>query len=181
MKSEIIVKEHDLSKSSPQSLAGMMDLGEPSHEPWGPEELAAILSHQLSAPVEFDFTYLGAEASQCARTLSPAKGPPVRSFNDLLHHTDPPVELLEWTKQFAKDCRKRPDGPLPDEIATVLYYLSIVAAMTKCRRRISRLDDSSLRYALEWALDQPWLDEPSRELFGEGCLFIDAAEPKSDV
>ena len=177
----MIVEERDVSSMSPQSLARMMDLDERIGELWRPGELAAILEHQLSAPVEFDFSYLGEEASQRVRALSSVRGPQIRSFGDLLHHPHPPIELLELTKQFAKDCRKRPDGPLPGEIATVLYYASIVAAITKCGRRISKLDHQSLRYALDWALEQAWLDEKTRELLREGYRAVDTAGPETDV
>jgi hypothetical protein len=135
---------------------------------WGPDELAAIFEHQLSAPVDFDLSVMGGEpptdlAAQLAR-----QDPPIASFRDLFGHPHPPVDVLERTKQFAKQCRRRPAGPLPAEIATVLYLLSIVVAMTRGERRISKLDDEALRASLDWALEQPWLDAATRDLLLEG-------------
>ena len=102
--------------------------------------------------------------------------PPINSFNDLLHHPRPPIELLELTKAFAKACRSHPDSPLPDEVATVLYLGSIVAAMTRCDRPISKLGSDGLRHGLDWALNQPWLDQPTRNLLEEGRRGVDPAE-----
>jgi len=65
-------------------------------------------------------------------------------------------------KRFAKACRSREDGPLPNEIATVLYVLSIAAALAKCGCRITVADDQSLQYGLDWALEQPWIDAATR-------------------
>ena len=102
---------------------------------------------------------------------------PLRTFGDLLHHRQPPLELLELTKRFAKDCRKHPDGSLPDEIATALYFLSIAAAIVKCGRRITGMDDQSLAYSLDWTLKQAWLDEPLGELLQAALAAVDSPAP----
>lgn len=149
-----------------KSLVGMLELA--INGPlWEPQELAAILQHQLSAPLEFDLSVLGADSVSILAKGQPQGGPPIRTFRDLLLHARPPIELLELTRQFAKGCRTRPDGPLPDEIATLLYVLSIAVALTRCGRRITKLDDEALQHSFAWALAQPWVDAPSRQLIQE--------------
>lgn len=165
------MKENNVPMDDAQSLTQMMDLEPGGPSLWKPEELGAVFEHQLSAPLECD---LANRDEQLAARLEAAGDPPIKSFQDLLHHPHPPIEVLELTKRFAKACRNHPDGPLPDEIATVLYILSIVAAMTKCGRRITRMDDQSLRYSLSWALKQPWLDDGSRRLLEEGRKSLDS-------
>jgi hypothetical protein len=147
---------------------------------WQPEELEAMLQHQLSAPLEFDFSYLGREATRRLDVLGSSQGPPIATFHDLLHHRSPPVKLLEITKEFAKACRTRSDRLLPNEIAAMLYLLSIVVARTRCGRRITKLEDDALRHSLDWALKQPWVDESTRELLREGDRVIGGRETESD-
>jgi hypothetical protein len=141
----------------------MMDLHTEGQPLWKPEELGAILEHQLAAPVAFDLGALDSGLNLRLQSLTPA-GPPLNSFRDLFHHPQPPLELLLLTKDFAKRCHYWPDSPIPDEIASVLYLLAIVVAMTRCHRAISRLDNKALRYSLDWALSQSWLDDSTRTL-----------------
>lgn len=162
------MKDQDVYDSDPQSLTHMMNLDAGDEKLWAPEELGAILEHQLSAPLECDLGRLDSRLARRLEEVNSACDPPVRSFGDLLHHASPPLELLELTKQFAKACRNDPQGPLPDEVATVLYFLSIVVAMAKCGRRITKMDDRSLEFSLSWAFRQPWLDESTRRILREG-------------
>jgi len=175
------VNDLDIFNSKASLLAEMMGLGKDDRELWKPEELEAMLEHQLSAPVEFDFSSVDVDLARFVPPLGSTEGPPIRSFKDLLHHPCPPVQLLESTKEFARACRKSPDCLLPDGVAAVLYLLSIVVALTKCERRISKLDDQALRYSLDWALDQSWVDESTRELLREGYRVIGCEEPESDA
>jgi len=162
------VENENLANSASQSLARMMDLEAGARGMWEPEELGAILEHQLAAPLELDLAGLDPGLAEKLR-LARQADPRIETFKDLLlHHPHPPIECLELIKEFAKVSRGRPEGTLPDEIATVLYFLSIVAGITKCRRRITHLDDAALRHGLDWALDQPWLGESTRRLFQEG-------------
>jgi len=161
----------DVENTRVESLAEIMDLGA-GDELWKPEELAAILRHQLSAPVEFDLSFLDIGPARTLDTLHSLQGPPIASFRDLLHHPCPPIELLELTKEFSKVYGNRPEAPLPEQIAALLYVLSIVVALTRCRRRITKLDDQGLRRRLEWALAQFWVDDPTRELLREGYQAI---------
>jgi hypothetical protein len=172
-------ENEDAYDSDPQSLTHMMNLDSADEKLWAPEELGAILEHQLSAPLECDLGSLDDRLPQRLKELNSAGDPPVRTFGDLLHHRSPPLELLELTKQFAKACRTHPDGPLPDEVATVLYFSSIVAAMTKCGRRITKMDDRSLEYSLNWALRQPWLDDPTRRMLQEGLGAVGPSGPEA--
>ena len=78
---------------------------------------------------------------------------PIRSFDDLLHHPHPPVELLTLTKQFAKAMVEHPESPLPREVGRLLYFASITVALIRCGQRISDLDNASLKAGLRWCLE----------------------------
>ena len=158
------MKESAPGAGEAQSLSEMMGAGADETGLWEPEELAAILKHQLTAPIAFDLSYAAEGPPPRVDVISPSEGPSIETFSELFHHPRPPVGLLEQIKQFAKSCRNRANSPLPDEIASVLYTLSIIVAMTKCGRRITKSDDQTLRYGVDWALDQTWLDEPTRGL-----------------
>jgi hypothetical protein len=150
-------------------MARMLDLQADGSALWSPEDLGAIYEHQLAASIEVDFRSLRPGMARSLAELGAAGGSPIATFRDLFGHPKPPLELLELTKQFAKDCRGNPDGPLPDEVATVLYLAAIAAAMVRCEARITKLDDAGMRHGLHWALRQSWLDPATRQLLQKGC------------
>ena len=170
----------DVRKCESRGLARLIDLSAARSQVWKPEELGAVLGHQLSAPVEFDLGGLDQGMPRKLGTLASAEGLLLKSFDDLLHHPNPPVELLELTKEFAKSHKNHPDSPLPWEVATLLYFGSIVVAMMRCNTRITELDDGALRSGVAWAIEQPWVDQRTRSLFEEGLGFLDTGADDED-
>jgi hypothetical protein len=161
-----------------ESLAKMMDAGSGGNELWLPAELGAILEHQLSAPIEFDLDHPDYGSAGRVGAIAGAADPPIKTFRDLFTHPHPPVELLESVKRFAKQCRCRPDSPLPDEVSTVLYFLSIVVAAQRCGCRITGLNDEALQHGLEWVSSQSWIDQSTLRLFGEAGGMASGAKAK---
>lgn len=158
----------------PHDLGEVFDFAFGHERLWRPEELGAVLEHELAAPVQFELTQLDPRIARKLRTVCAAEGLLVKSFNDLLHHPQPPVELLELTKEYAKACIRQPESPLPEDVAKVLYYGSIIVARNRCGRRISTLKDEELDKAVRWVLAQPWLDESTRSVFEEGVNGLQA-------
>jgi len=175
------VDDSSLFDTKPAWLAELIGLDDGDRGLWNPDELAAMLAHQLSARLEFDLGHLGPKAAPALEAMRTAEGPAIRSFRDLLYHPRPPVELLELTKEFARACGSGRDHLLPDEIAAMLYILSIAVARARCRRRISKLDDQALRHSLDWACKQSWVDEPTRQVLREAVGVIDSGESESDA
>ena len=159
-------------------LADMLDAEQPQRL-WRPDELGAILRHQLSSVIQFDLGALDPGCAARLRAMSDTEGLLVRSFLTLFQHPCPPVDLLELTKKFAKACKNHPDSPLPAEVAEILYLSSIVVAMTRCGRRITGLDDQSLRQSLAWALQRTWIDADTRSILQEGMTALDGEEANS--
>jgi len=153
-------------------LAQMMEVGAGDRRVWRPEELSAVYRHQLGAPVLCDLESLDPGLAAKLRTLCASEGLLLKSFADLFFHPNPPVELLELTKQFGKSHSNQPDSILPHEIAVLLYVASIVVAMTRCEKRITELGDAELRSRIEWFLQQPWIDGNMRALLGEGLAQL---------
>ncbi len=166
-------KVQDTDPKQLASLIGDDDVGE---RIWRPEELAGILRHQLTTPLHVDLGGLGGAAGKVKATAE-ERGLLLKSFGDLLRHPQPPVALLKLMKDFAKACRLSPDSPIPREISSILYFASILVAMTRCSRRITRLDDPGLRRAADWALVQPWLDDTLRAIFEEGRTYLGRPGP----
>jgi hypothetical protein len=172
-------------KAEPPRLAAMLEVEPTRGRAWHPDELAAILKHQLAAPVLEDVE--GQPSGQLlSKEREGASHPPTGSpaaahalaeserrgsrqegitFDDLFHRPDPPVGLLRSVKEFAKANRNRPSSVLPNEIATLLYFGSIVVALKRCGQRITSLTDRDIRAGLDWVLGQGWVDERTKSVF----------------
>ena len=155
-----------------RQLATLLDLSPDAGRLWRDEELGSLLRHQMTAPMQVDLINLERGLALKVRTLAEAQGLTLKSFGDLLAHPNPPVELLKITKDFAKACRLSPRSPVPHEIASVLYFASIAAAMVRCRRRITGLTNDALAEGFRLVLSQPWLDAPTRALTEESLQFL---------
>src|SRR5271166_6037286 len=128
-------------KASPNKLANAMTLGSSPARVWLPDELGAVFRHQMAAPVSVDLAALSPNLSGQIRLLTEAAGLLLKSFRDLFQHPQPPLELLELVKEFAKMHRDQAESVIPNEVATVLYYLSIAAAFVHRGKRITSLTD----------------------------------------
>ena len=154
------------------TLAQLMDLGTDATPDWTPQELAAMLTHQLSAPLAFDLCALKEVSVEKVNAVAAAHTPAVESFGDLLTHAHPSVELLELVKEFAKTSDSNQNRLLPRPIASVLYYASIVAAQLRCDTRLTTLSDKLIGQGLRWSLSQDWLNDDLRSLLDQGCAFL---------
>jgi hypothetical protein len=159
---------NNIRQGDDASLAELMDFARNDGPLWSSQDLRGIWRHQLHTSLTAVPDVAANEVLAATLDRHARSDPPIRTFGELLLHPRPPVELLEFVKHFAKACRLDQDSPVPDEIPTILYILSIVAAMTKCDRRISKMDPTALRHCLAWALEQTWLDEPTRQLLTQG-------------
>ncbi len=160
----------EVFNSEPERLAEFFKLGARPQRLWRSDELDAILRHQLAAPVFFDLEAFEPEKAAQLRAALAGEGTtgPIQSFSDLLHLWHPPLELLRLTKDFAKSHLGHLDATLPREVATVLYYASILVARMRCAEFLTRLNEEALLKGVRWVLDQPWLDPETRALFQEG-------------
>jgi hypothetical protein len=163
-------------KSRPKALAALLAAREERGRLWRVDELAAVFRHQMSAPVMVDLGGFDPPTAIRLKTLSEAQGLVLKSFGELFHHTAPPVELLELTKDFAKLNLDHPDSTLPSEIAAALYYASIAVALVRLDTRITQLKDGDLRRGLQWTREQPWTDLETKDLVSKALKKL---EPES--
>ncbi|MGD0388982.1 MAG: hypothetical protein ABSC42_08510 [Tepidisphaeraceae bacterium] len=151
---------------NPTALLTLMELREDSRQVWQPSELAAILKHQLRAPLRLALGDLSGQVVHHLELMAKAGGAP-STLDELFRQAQPSFELLDLTKRFAKSCNLDGNSPLPREIAILLYYVSIAAADMRCQKRLSKLSDESLSRGLAWCGAQTWLDEPVRLVVDE--------------
>ena len=166
-----MTSKRNLQETAPPQLAHMLSCDTRTEHPWNPDELAAILRHQLSLSPEIDLY----EDDQSGKSPADDATPATVRFADyweLLTDSSPPLPMLRRMKKLAKSAVRHPDSPLPEEVATTLYFAAIAAALVHCQRRISRLNDDGLQWGFQWALDQPWLDDNLRSLFRHGLSAV---------
>lgn len=166
--------EHNAYDTDSQRLEGLVREQLGTGKVFAAHEVGAILRHQLAAPVAFDLGALEVVEAQRVRLITDAQGLLLRSFADLFGHAHPPLKLLELTKQFAKAHMSDPQSPLPQDVARVLYILSILTARRKCQAVITTQDDASIRAHARDILGQAWLDEATRAMLQEGLTALEA-------
>ena len=144
-------------------LADLFQLND-ALDQWSDGDLGAILRHQLATPLELDLGAHGFTAVKQQLAKNPIDDAIPATFCELLFHQNPPVELLELTKQFAKEQGQVTDGGLPAEVAAVIYISAICAARLRSGERITKWNDETLRKKISWATSIRWLDDQTRSL-----------------
>ena len=174
---------YDLSAMDLRALSRVWSLpGATGGVTWRAQDLPAILRHQLDAPLE-DLEVGNEDAPTAAATPSAAggAGSEPATFGELLLHPRPPQELLELVKEWAKAAKSPPDGDgrefvVPPEVATVLYFAAIAAALARLGTRITSLDDTAVAKGVKWALDQPWVEERLGGVLRDGLAGVTSNE-----
>jgi hypothetical protein len=155
-------------RSDARQLSKIMNLDEATPDAWTDQDLVAMLRHQLAAPLESDLSRLELRKSEEKtrdETLGKATSAQVRTFQDLFEHPRPPLALVRWAKEFFKQQAGASENRRPEqEVAYLLYLLSILISRVRLSTRISKLSDADLRHGLKWAVSREWLDEQTRKL-----------------
>lgn len=154
-------------------LAEALGIDNAFEHSWSEEDLGEIFRSQLRAPVVVDLSAFDPALRKRLALLAKERGLLLRSYEDLLAHPCPPVELLELTKRFAKANRGHPESDLPDEVATVLYFASIAAALVHCGKRISALPDQSLEQGFTWSAGRSWITHSVEQLLAQAKQLLD--------
>lgn len=148
----------------PPSLAELIELDVQPRRVWRVDELGAILLHELSLPLSIGLSQMTLTAAEPAADPRDASEMRLLTLGTLLHHPQPPLEMLERVKDAAKAARHDPQSHLPEDVAAVLYGMAIAAALLRHGRRITSMSDWAARNYLEWACGREWLDAASRRL-----------------
>jgi hypothetical protein len=159
----------DLEGCTPQQLACLLSFETTTDAIWPVTDLAAILKHQLALIPGADRP--AGELSEGAPGTETA-GEPFGNYWELFRSPQPSLELLQQIKDVAKAAVTDPDAPLPEEVATVIYFAAIAVALIRCNQRITRLSDEGLRLGFRWSLDQSWIPEEMQALFQEAMRAI---------
>ena len=153
--------------SGAAGLARILAQDQPETALWEPEEMRAMWQHQLRAAMEADLSTLPSAKSNALRNAPEAIAFGQKSFGELLLHSQPPLVLLQLTKDFAKQVLKEAEDPQLKQIAAALYYVSYAAGMTRCGKRLGAMSGHELRGGFEWALARVWIDDRSKALIAE--------------
>jgi hypothetical protein len=148
-----------------ESLLRLMEADEAAPErAWRPEDRAAMLRHEFSTPLRQAAERLprGEVSEALVRRL---QSPELQSLTlgELIAQPAPAAELLDLVKRVARTAKSHAD-PAVQDMATVLYYASVLTARVKCAMPISRLSDAELATGARWVLGQPWVEEPLRPM-----------------
>ena len=157
-------------------LRTMLDEAAAEDRLWSETDLGDVLRHQWAAPLAVDLGGMEARQAERLELLAASKGLLLRSFGDLMSNAHPPLALLELTKEFAKRCLHSPHAALPDDVARVMYFASIAAALAHAGRRISKLADDDIVAGIDWALSKSWVSDDARAVLKAGRDALLSAE-----
>lgn len=155
--------EEELDRLQVSGAARLMAMAMDHDPSWSEKELGAMLAHQWSSDLMVDLRGLAGVDVRMVEQLAQAATPPIRTFADLLWHEQPPVQLLNWVKEFAKQAAGHPSRPLPLALSKALYSLTILVARWR-GLRISTQSDTALIRGGAWLLGQTWIDQATRDL-----------------
>jgi hypothetical protein len=151
----------------PVTLSELFSVGEEDRPKlWTADQLREVLAHQLRAALVYDLESVGP-----LRDAAALEQQGVRTFGDLLSHPSPPVDLLRLAKDYFKSSLVSDDGPLPPDVARLLYYGVIGVAGLRHGASISSLKKQELSRGLKWAAGRDWADEPLRGILDEALRW----------
>lgn len=169
-----------IEDTSPRVMAEMLRLASSPSVTWSEEDLTGIWRHQRQQPL--DDLFSDREWNEAVESLAIRSGriEPVETLADLIAEPQPPLEMLDALKRSAKSHSRDQTSSLPPDVATVMYFTAIAAALVRLNQRITRSDDEVIRYGLQLILEREWLDEETAELFREARARLEGGKDKEN-
>jgi len=159
------MSEPNLRKTDLKQLAVLWQQHDDISVDWRSDELAAIFDHLWTAPLADELAKGGPDSRDRQETRPSTPDQPPGTLRELLEHPQPPLDLSEQVKEFAK--RARRDKSLPVDVAAVVYSAAICAASVRLEQRITSVDDGSLKSRIRWAASHDWIPPTIQRLFEE--------------
>ena len=156
--------------TKPEGLARILD--DDATDLWSPEEMQAMWQHQLATAIDIDLGGVTSVRATILRSSPQARSFEGKTFRDLFARPDAPIELLELTKEFAKQTVKDSEETQLKEVASALYYASYAAGVVHYRKSIGSMKDNELVPGFNWALKQTWLDDQTKKLIAEAMQLL---------
>jgi len=167
------IDDPDSRREMSQRLSQMLSLdGEPTGL-WRPEELSGILRHQLEVPLDLELILRDDSTPASSKEGPTSAERAYPSLAALLADSAAPLPLLKRLKDYTKAAGANPDSPLPEEIATLLYFAAIAAAFVHHATRISGLGNDGLQWGFSWALGETWVADELRSLFTDALTRLE--------
>jgi hypothetical protein len=165
--------DQTLFMTRPEGLARILD--DEATDLWTPDEMKAMWQHQLAAPVDVDLAEVTSVRATILRSSAGLGSFGGKTFGQLFADTAAPIELLELTKEFAKETLKVSEEKQLKEIASALYYASYAAGLLRYGKLIGSMKAEELKPGFKWAQKRSWLDDSTKALIAdaEPLLAID--------
>ena len=154
------------SDEVPEMLSLFQLLDSPSPEQYSDADCKEIWSDINSMSIEQFTIAVDPSLEPAFRGLSNWGGEPLTKVSDLWTHPNPPLELLQAIKRFAKRQGKEQEARVsyPREICITLYNASIATVWLRMDTRITRDSPERILQRLPIVLSLPWLDRLVRSL-----------------
>ena len=164
-----------VSKHDSSSLAKLFELGRDT-DVRSPEATREALEHLLSLPMENALNQLPRELADKLRqrsleleVASNAGKAGINTFGKLLTHPQPPLEMLQFAKDFAKAAISHGRTIWPRNVCEVLNYASYAAAQVCWGDRLGTLSTADLRAGFQKLGSRVWITKEMKVLFEQAA------------
>jgi len=140
----------------------LIDLLDQNDEVWGTADLKEILTHLWASSVVDEFAqFNAASARQTGSTVAADGIDPALSFEDVITSPNPSIDALQNIKLFAKYLLAD-GGELPEDVARIIYVVTILAGRAAGYHEISRLTGAEIKRETARCLTFGWLPDSVR-------------------
>jgi len=156
----------------PEGLTRILSIDEDVKELWQAREIEAMWRHQLAAPLGIDLEAVISVSGTELRKSPHFETFRQKTFAELFHHPQPPLEVLKLAKEFAKQTLRDCEEGQLRELASAVYYASYAGALIHHGQCIGSMSENELRPGFNWALRQDWIDEQTKKLISTALLRL---------
>ena len=164
-----------VSRLDTASLAKLFELGRDT-DVRSPEASQEALEHLLSLPIQYALNQLPRELAERLRlqavaldVASSAGKAGINTLGELLTHSQPPLEMLKFAKDFAKAAISHGKTIWPRSVCDALNYASYAAALVCWGERIGTLSDAELKSGFQKLASRTWVTKEMKGLFEQAA------------
>jgi len=151
----------DLDESNPSAFAQMLEQRALDDANISTVDLRDVLNHLLASQL--------AELEATSPYVPPDDA---RTLREALLDQTTDIELLQELKRFGRRQARTPGDELPADVASVVYFGAMAAALVHQDERISKSADDVLAHGFQLAAQADWVDPAIKALLNQAAARV---------